>query len=61
VNNEDVHDTGRSRERERQDRLLERTNREESWLGRLWRSRSLKKGRPSPSDERPGGKEDRRD
>jgi len=49
-------DDGRSQEREEQDRLLDREARRESWLTRLWRHRSSRKGRPdpgSPSNERP--------
>lgn len=41
---------GRSRERVRQDRLLEREARRESWLARLWRNRRLAKGRPTPGN-----------
>jgi hypothetical protein len=41
-------DPGRSRERERQDALLDRTAREESWLTRLRRWTSDRKGRPRP-------------
>jgi hypothetical protein len=53
MSDDELHDSGRSRERERQDKMLERTEREEGWLKRLWRSR-LAKGRPKPSTERPG-------
>jgi hypothetical protein len=47
-------DPGRSRERERQDALLDRTAREESWLARLRRWAGDRKGRPRPgSDDLP--------
>jgi hypothetical protein len=38
----------RSRERERQDAILERAARQESWLSRLLRSRRERKGKPHP-------------
>lgn len=43
-------DPGRSVERARQDRLLDRAAREESWLTRLWRHHWFAKGRPKPGN-----------
>jgi hypothetical protein len=42
---------GRSRERERQDGVLDREARRESWLARLFRQRTGEKGRPAPRKE----------
>jgi hypothetical protein len=47
-------DPGRSRERRDQDRLLDRTADEESWLARLWRHHFGTKGRPDPGNRRDG-------
>jgi hypothetical protein len=44
----DERDSGRSRERERQDGLLDREARRETWLARLLRQRRAEKGRPAP-------------
>ena len=46
----DADDAGRSRERERQDAMLERAARQESWLSRLLRSRRERKGKPRPGN-----------
>lgn len=55
---EQADDPGRSRERERQDALLDRTAREESWLSRLRRWSRDRKGRPQPgSRELPGSRD----
>jgi hypothetical protein len=43
-------DPGRSVERSTQDRVLDRTAREESWLARLRRHRWFTKGRPKPGN-----------
>jgi hypothetical protein len=48
--NDETPDAGRSREREVQDRLLDREARRESWLARLWRQRRGEKGRPRPGN-----------
>lgn len=48
-------DRGRSRERIDQDRMLDRTADEESWLVRLWRERWWTKGRPEPGNRRGDG------
>jgi hypothetical protein len=50
--NEPAHDAGRSAERVKQDELLEREARRESWLTRLMRSRWFAKGRPEPGNTR---------
>jgi hypothetical protein len=47
-------DPGRSRERERQDTMLDRAARQESWLSRLLRSKRERKAKPDAEkrDER---------
>jgi hypothetical protein len=46
-------DPGRSRERERQDAMLERAAHQESWLSRLWRSMRERKAKPDSVSARP--------
>jgi hypothetical protein len=48
--NEQAADAGRTRERARQDAMLEREARRESWLSRLRRYRWFAKGRPEPGN-----------
>jgi hypothetical protein len=49
-------DPGRSREREKQDAMLEQAAHEESWLSRLWRSMRERRAKPAH-----GPRPDRRD
>lgn len=48
-------DPGRSPERIKQDRLLDREAHRESWLTRLLRQRWLSKGRPNPGNSGDAG------
>jgi hypothetical protein len=48
-----ANDAGRSREREKQDAMLESAAYEESWLSRLWRSMRERRAKPPPKDPQP--------